>query len=100
VGVDAIKQARNAQPGQLIAVEDGLLWIHINETGIIVGIVSLWIGYFGWLFIMGTIDWQTAFLIGYSIDSFVDMFLQRFNTSITTQTTVLTNRIGTATVNG
>lgn len=86
VGVDAIKQARNQQ-GQptgfsFLALEDGLLWIHVNEVGLIIGTLSMWVVYFGLLFTTGSVNWETAFLIGYSTDSFIDMFLQRFDTSV------------------
>jgi hypothetical protein len=83
LGVDAIKQARASSGQSFLALEDWFVWIHINEIGVIVGVISMWIGFFGLLFLSGRVDWQTAFLVGYSIDSFVDMFLQRFNTSLT-----------------
>lgn len=83
LGVDAIKQARSSSGQSFLALEDWFVWIHINEIGVIVGVVSMWIGFFGLLFLSGRVDWQTAFLVGYSIDSFADMFLQRFNTSLT-----------------
>lgn len=88
IGVDAVKQARSGT-STFLALEDWFLWVHINEVGIIIGIISLWIGFFGLLFLNGTVEWQTAFLVGYSIDSFVDMFLQRFNTNITTRTALI-----------
>lgn len=85
IGVDAIKQARASQGQSFLALEDWFLWIHIHEIGIIIGVVSLWMGFFGLLFLMGSVEWQTAFLVGYSIDSFIDMFLQRFNTGASTK---------------
>jgi hypothetical protein len=82
IGVDAIKQARTNSNRSLLAIEDWFAWIHINESGIIIGIAFLWVGFAGLLFLMGDVEWQTAFLVGYSIDSFVDMFLQRFNNNL------------------
>ena len=90
IGVDAIKQARGGNTGRaLLALEDGFTWIHINEIGIIIGIISMWVGFYGLVFVNGSINWQTAFLVGYSIDSFVDIFLQRFNTDISNRTAAL-----------
>lgn len=88
IGVDAIKQARSGST-TMLALEDWFLWIHINELGVIIGIVSLWIGFLGLLFLNGSVSWQTAFFVGYSIDSFVDMFLERFNTTVTTRTAAI-----------
>src|SRR5690606_26212231 len=86
IGVDAIKQARSRSRGSsLLAIDDWLLWIHINESGIVIGIVSIWIGFFGLLFATGEINWETAFLVGYSVDSFIDLFLERFNTLATSR---------------
>jgi hypothetical protein len=86
IGIDGIKQARGNDPQQaFLAIDDWFTWIHIHERGIIMGIVSLWIGFLGLVFLTGSADWQTAFLVGYSLDSFVDIFLQRFNTNISSK---------------
>jgi len=86
IGIDGIKQARSNDPNQaFLAIDDWFTWIHIHERGIIMGIVSMWIGFLGLVFLTGSADWQTAFLVGYSLDSFVDIFLQRFNTNISSK---------------
>lgn len=86
IGIDGIKQARSNDPKQaFLAIDDWFTWIHIHERGIIMGIVSMWIGFLGLVFLTGSADWQTAFLVGYSLDSFVDIFLQRFNTNISSK---------------
>ncbi|MDX2079008.1 MAG: hypothetical protein SFZ02_21430 [bacterium] len=86
IGIDGIKQARGNDPKQaFLAIDDWFTWIHIHERGIIMGIVSLWVGFLGLVFLTGSADWQTAFLVGYSLDSFVDIFLQRFNTNISSK---------------
>ncbi len=99
LGVDALKQARGSgtetHSRALIAIEDWLLWVHINELGILMGIFSLWVGFFGLLTITETITWQTAFFVGYSIDSFIDLFLERFNTTKTAKNTLITAQINT-----
>ncbi len=80
LGIDALKQARNYRAqSTFLAVDDWFTWVHINEVAIIIGVVSLWVGFFGVVLLNGTIGWEAAFLVGYSIDSFVDVFLQRFN---------------------
>ncbi len=86
IGIDGIKQARANDPkSSFLAIDDWFTWIHIHERGIIMGIVSMWIGFLGLVFLTQSANWQTAFLVGYSLDSFVDIFLQRFNTNITSK---------------
>jgi len=102
LGVDAVKQAQNRQVQSLIAVEDWLLWIHIKEMGIIVGIISLWVGFFGlmWLTNPEPISWETAFFVGYSIDSFIDLFLERFNTAVGARNTAIKAQLGLRAASG
>lgn len=94
LGVDGLKQARAGQNRTLLAVEDWLLWIHIHEVDILVGVFSLWVGFFGLLTVSpAEINWETAFFIGYSIDSFIDLFLQRFNNNKNAAITVVTQQL-------
>ena len=90
VGFDGVKQYRASKGQTFLAIEDWLLWIHINEVSIIVGVISLWIGFFGLVLLGSNILsqplWQIAFFVGYSIDSFVDIFLERFTITISTST--------------
>lgn len=78
VGVDALKQLR-APASPLLALEDSLLWIHVKELPNIAGLVSFWIGLVGLAWAFPVIDGPTAFFVGYSIDSFVELFLARFD---------------------
>ena len=85
--IAALKQERAATAKTLQALEDWLLWIHVKERAILVGIFYLWIALFGYAWIkQGAVDWATAFFIGYSIDSIVDLVLQRFDKAISTGT--------------
>ncbi|MDX1995153.1 MAG: hypothetical protein SF029_22415 [bacterium] len=95
LGVDAVKQARSTPGGKALVVEDWLLWVHIHEVGVIIGILSLWVGFAGLLLLSSAtaVDWETAFLIGYSIDSFVDLFLQRFDAGVLNRSTALRGRV-------
>jgi len=85
IGVDAIKQARDSTRGNILALEDWFLWGHINEAALMYGVGSLWVGFVGLMFINQDIGWELAFLVGYSIDSFVDIFLQRFSAFVSTR---------------
>jgi hypothetical protein len=86
LGVDGIKQARSDGQAGVLAIEDWFTWFHIHEVDVIIGIMSMWIGFFGLALFTGQVEWQTAFLVGYSVDSFVDIFLQRFNATVATGT--------------
>jgi hypothetical protein len=78
IGVDVLKQSRSGTGTAPSALDDGLLWVHVKEVPIVAGIASLWVGLLGLAVLQPSVGWQTAFFVGYSIDSFVDLFLQRF----------------------
>jgi hypothetical protein len=84
--VGALKEARSKTGKVFLAIEDWLLWLHIKELQILVGILSLWVGVIGVLVINRSLPITTAFFVGYSIDSFADLFLERFSATVTTRT--------------
>jgi hypothetical protein len=81
--VDALKQARAANRPSFLALSNLLLWAHVKESTIVGAVLYLWLGLIGVAFAFETAPWQTAFFVGYSIDSFVDLFLQRFGGTAT-----------------
>ncbi len=82
VAVTMLKQQRSGKSGSGILVTDWFLWVHVKETAIVYGIVSLWVGLAG-IAAMGQSSVPAAFFVGYSLDSFVDLFLSRFETGAT-----------------
>jgi hypothetical protein len=84
--IGGIKQVRSAEPGSVLAVEGWICWFHIMEVKNWAAVISLIIGFAGMIFILKTADYATAFFVGYSIDSFVDLFLARFDVAATTKT--------------
>jgi hypothetical protein len=59
-----------------------ILWVHVKQVCIISGILTLWAGFII-LIAIGQIDnAEAAFLAGYSIDSFVGLFLVRFTDTV------------------
>ena len=79
--VGALKQSREKANAGLVALEDWLLWFHVRESSLILSVLYLWIGMVGITFVFRPpIVWETAIFVGYSIDSFVDLFLQKFTT--------------------
>jgi len=85
IGLDAVKQIRSGDSNSLRALNDWFLWINIKESAIIAGIVIVWIGYMGLMISLQKIDLFTAFIVGYSVDSFADIFLLRFETTVSTK---------------
>lgn len=91
--IGGVKQMKSAEAGSLLALEGWLRWFHIKELQNWAAVVSLVLGFLGMVFILKTADYATAFLIGYSIDSFVDLFLTRFDVTITTKTGELKKKV-------
>lgn len=95
IGVDALKQARSGEQ-PFVALDDWLLWVHVKETAILVAVLSLLLGFIGLAWAKQT-GWETAFFVGYSIDSFVDVFLQRFAGAAKARTEAVTATLAPAT---
>jgi hypothetical protein len=81
--VNALKEVRSGQTSNSLVLKDWLLWVQINKGPLIKAIMFLGAALIGFLFTFGTDEsggWLTAFLVGYTADSFVDLFLKRFET--------------------
>ena len=55
-------------------------------------IVSLWVALLGLAYVR-KVDVGTAFFVGFSIDSFVDLFLERFTSAASAKTQAITAQI-------
>lgn len=77
MGILALKQLRSGTDTSLNALEDWVLWFHVKEASIIKGVLSMWVVLVGLVASAQTAP-TVAFFVGYSLDSFVDLFLQRF----------------------
>jgi hypothetical protein len=88
--VGAVKQSREKTGSELLAMRDWLLWLHVKESALLMAILYLWVGLIGLAFSFDEVQWVTGFFVGYSIDSFVDLFLQRFSQVASIETAVLT----------
>ncbi len=87
--IGALKQQRKRKPSDNLAIEGWLRWFHVFEIKNFFASFSLCIGFFGLILLIKTTDYLTAFLIGYSIDSFVDVFLNRFDQGVSSGTAEL-----------
>ena len=62
----------------LMALDDFLLWIHVREVAIAWTVFSVWIGAIGLSFVSPQATPEAALIVGYSLDSFIDVVLLRF----------------------
>jgi hypothetical protein len=91
--VDAVKQYRTDKGQSFTALGDLLMWIHVKQAPIFASILLLWMGFVGLILTQQGPDWEAAFFIGYSIDSFVDLFLQRFTSVASTRTDAIRTQL-------
>jgi hypothetical protein len=91
--VDALKQYRTREDHSFIALEDWMMWVHIKEVSIIIGVVFLWVGFLIFVYSGQVADWQAAFFVGYSIDSVIDLFLMRFASTASSRVQDFTDKI-------
>jgi hypothetical protein len=75
--VNLLKQDR-AGSASTRGLSDWLLRIHVKEASFMVSAGSLAVAPIAMAFFFDSVEWATAFFVGYSYDSFLDLFLQRF----------------------
>lgn len=87
LAVEALKQSRRNDKHPFLALDDIVLWIHIKEIPILVGILSIYLVPLGFhYFNTGLADWKMAFVAGYGIDNFLELILQRFDRAVSQRT--------------
>lgn len=60
-----------------------VLRVHVRETSYFLSAFSLRLGAIAMAFLFhGSADWKTAFFLGYSYDSFMDLFIRRFEDAV------------------
>ena len=76
--VDIWKQYQTKPDHAMNMIGNWVLWVHVKQASILLGILTLWAGFIILIAIQQIGDAGAAFLAGYSIDSFVGLFLVRF----------------------
>lgn len=88
------KQIRSGEQKPSLLPQNWLIWFHVKELTFSIGVVTLWVGFLIFVFYFKDIEnIKTAFLIGYSIDSVIDIFLQRFTKIVSTGSEALISQI-------
>lgn len=97
IAIDLYKQGRKEDADSPTALEDLILWGHVQEKQVILTALSVWIGTALLVAFMSPVEPATALLAGYSLDSVLDALLLRFETTVSKSTTDLTDKLATAT---
>jgi len=85
IAIDMLKESRTAKPEQLLAINDLVLWIHIKEAVMKSGILILFLGFLILMVTVPSINAETMFVAGYSVDSLGDLFIARFESVMDTK---------------
>jgi hypothetical protein len=92
--VEALKHRRAAASRSFLAIEDVLAWLHIRYLSISASVLWVLIALFGLAASTDKLEWNVAFLLGYSIDSVAGLFLQRFETTAAAGAAAFRTRLG------
>ena len=76
--IGTLKRTRDQGSRTSLVLGDLILWLHVREVTIGLGLLSLPLAITALAFSLDDVGWETAFFVGYSIDSFLDLFLDRF----------------------
>jgi hypothetical protein len=76
--VDVWKQYQTKPDHATNMLGNWILWVHVKQASIVAGILTLWAGFIILVAIQQIGDAGAAFFAGYSIDSFIGLFLVRF----------------------
>jgi len=79
IGLDLYKNGRDEDPDSPTALEDLILWGHVQEKQVILTAFSVWAGTALLIGFMNPVAPATALFAGYSLDSVLDALLQRFD---------------------
>lgn len=94
IAVDLYKQSRSiAAKSSWTAVDDLVLWGHAHQAQMFVTAFSVWAGAIALAILFGRIEPITAFIAGYSLDSFLDAALGRFSSAMETGTAALKKQV-------
>ena len=89
----AINLIKSQRAGQTLVIGQRLRWISARLGQIGVSIVALWIVAYGAFRLLGPFNPAMMFFVGYSWDSFVDLFLDRFTVAVNAANTGITSTI-------
>jgi hypothetical protein len=83
LALSTLKQRRAGKAGEIHALDDLLLFVHVREVAIAWTIFAVSVGTVGLCFLNPDASPESALIVGFSLDSFIDLFLMRFETKAT-----------------
>jgi len=83
--IQGVTVSRRAKTSHSRPWNDWVTWLNAHETQVVQGIASLFLGFFMLSFTMKGFTWPTAFFAGYTIDSWLDTLIDRFEQLATTK---------------
>ncbi|MCA9656882.1 MAG: hypothetical protein KC486_00925 [Myxococcales bacterium] len=83
LALGTLKQRRAGKAGEIHALDDLLLFVHVREVAIAWTIFAVSVGTVGLCFLNPDASPESALIVGFSLDSFIDLFLMRFETKAT-----------------
>lgn len=90
--VGFLKGRRGKKPGTATVAEDPVMWIHVREGSIAVALLGLLVVLFGASAALDTVP-RTMFFVGYTSDSLLDLFIERFEKVADARVTNLTKEL-------
>jgi hypothetical protein len=96
IAIDLYKQSRSTDAKEWTAVDDLVLWGHAHQTEAYITAFSVWGGLIALAYIFAKVEPATAFIAGYSLDSFLDAALLRFSKSVEAGTEAIKKQVAAA----
>jgi len=94
VAIDILKARNGPRPDFIASVDDFAFYLNAQETSILIGLGVLWAVAIGTSILQPTVGFVGAIFVGYSADSIADVFLERFEKVVDTQTGSIKTAIG------
>lgn len=92
--ISMLKQYRSASAAPnrtFTALGNFTIWVNVHETYLMLYALAIPIAAYALILTTGTINLVTVFFLGYSIDSVLDVLLNRFDTAAKKQTELVTD---------
>lgn len=89
IGFQSLKQYRQDKKLQFQVLDDIILWVHVKEMVLLLEVLTIIVVFILAAHFVENITPGTAFLFGYSYDSFFDVFALRFESAVSNNTEAL-----------
>jgi len=77
----SFQKQRSGDASAPLVMGGALAWLHVRYASICLSVIWFVFGLLGLAIVLKRLDWATAFFVGYSFDSFAEVFLKRFEST-------------------